>query len=312
MGNSRSLNRYSYVQGNPVSLTDPFGLCPDGNGTAEGFMQQASSIIGLIGETEGGTDWSGLGHTALDLIGIVWDGADIINAVWYGLEGNYAMATVSAICALPFVGTLAGGSAGLALKVIGHSLTFGMAAQGTWEAAGRAVEAYQNGTLSGWNFLDVGLNALGMGLSGRAAFSEGRKLANRIAASEAGQRAAKGIVKSESNSNADLTIMSRNSSKGNPNAISHFDVELNARQKKLLQQLPDYDSFIVVKKSDVNMKRAQELVIAGYRWSGHTHPRIGYNVRISSSGDQNILKIFNQTQSAIYDSSGKFDLFGGS
>lgn len=28
IGNSQSLNRYCYVQGNPVSLTDPFGLCP--------------------------------------------------------------------------------------------------------------------------------------------------------------------------------------------------------------------------------------------------------------------------------------------
>ncbi len=89
---------------------------------------------------------------------------------------------------------------GLALKVIGHSLTFGMAAQGTWEAAGKAVEAYQNGTFSVWNVLDVGLNALGMCASGRAAFSEGRKLANRIAASEAGQRVAVRIAKGNGSS----------------------------------------------------------------------------------------------------------------
>ena len=194
IGNSQSLNRFSYVQGNPVSLTDPFGLCPDGN-SAESLAQQTASSLGFfsLAMEGGGIDWSDLGHTALDLIGIVWDGADIINAVWYGLEGNYAMAAVSAICALPFVGSLVGGSAGLALKVIGHSLTFGMAAQGTWEAAGRAVEAYQNGTFSAWNVLDVGLNALGMCASGGAAFSSGRKLANRIAASEAGQKIASGI-----------------------------------------------------------------------------------------------------------------------
>ena len=52
----------------------------------------------------------------------------------------------------------------------------------------------------------------------------------------------------------DLTIMSRNSSRGNPGAIMHFDVELNTRQKKLLQQLSDYDSSIIVNKSDANLK----------------------------------------------------------
>ena len=28
IGNSQSLNRYSYVQGNPVNYTDPFGMNP--------------------------------------------------------------------------------------------------------------------------------------------------------------------------------------------------------------------------------------------------------------------------------------------
>lgn len=81
----------------------------------------------------------------------------------------------------------------MALKVIGHSLTFGMAAQGTWKAAGRAMEAYENGTISGWNFLDVGLNALGMRLSGKAAYSSGRELVNRIAVSGAGEKIAGGF-----------------------------------------------------------------------------------------------------------------------
>ena len=32
IANSQSLNKYCYVQGNPVNLTDPFGLCPEGGG----------------------------------------------------------------------------------------------------------------------------------------------------------------------------------------------------------------------------------------------------------------------------------------
>ena len=82
-GNSQSLNRFCYVQGNSVSLTDPFGLCPDGNGLAEVFMQQTASIMGLASSVmeTGATDKRSFWHTALDLIGIVWDGADIINTM---------------------------------------------------------------------------------------------------------------------------------------------------------------------------------------------------------------------------------------
>jgi len=75
IGNSQSLNRFCYVQGNPVSLTDPFGLCPDGNGLAEVFMQQTASIMGLASSVmeTGAADKSSFWHTALDLIGIVWE-----------------------------------------------------------------------------------------------------------------------------------------------------------------------------------------------------------------------------------------------
>ncbi len=36
----------------------------------------------------------------------------------------------------------------------------------------------------------------------------------------------------------------------NQNAITHFDIDLNIRQKNLLQQLPDYDSSIKISKGD--------------------------------------------------------------
>ena len=146
MGNSQSLNRFSYVQGNPVSLTDPFGLCPDGNGKIENLASQvfrnAGGIVTIMTEKPtvswkdvgraglglfgiGGDpvtsikqlyayavaaelDWSEIGHTALGLVGIVWDGADLINAAWYYHEENYEMAAVSVLCALPFVGMLVG------------------------------------------------------------------------------------------------------------------------------------------------------------------------------------------------------------
>ena len=46
----------------------------------------------------------------------------------------------------------------------------------------------------------------------------------------------------------------RNSGKGNPNAILHFDRPLDRRQTALLDALPGYDSRTTVKKRDVNMR----------------------------------------------------------
>lgn len=47
LSNSQSLNRYSYVQGNPVSYTDPFGLSPT-NGLFTGTAIW-HGVLGLLG-----------------------------------------------------------------------------------------------------------------------------------------------------------------------------------------------------------------------------------------------------------------------
>ena len=116
----------------------------------------------------------------------------------------------------------------------------------------------------------------------------------------------------------------------------------------MLNKLDYYDSSIILRKSDVNLKdlsaltaktgdefaiftrgsqrliirgnstgvnigeaRAKDLFLAGYKWSGHTHPGTGFNVKMASDGDLYILNIFDQSQSAIYDSNGLFNIFGG-
>ena len=144
------------------------------------------------------------------------------------------------------------------------------------------------------------------------------------------------------------TIDSRRTSEmGKPNAIVSLGTELSARQQRLLDALKEFDSRVVVMKSDVKMtdlsaltaktgcefamftrgkfrliirgdryhididkNRASMLHNMGYKWSGHTHPGTDYSFCSASDGDRLILKAFEQDRSAIYNSKGQFEIFG--
>lgn len=138
-------------------------------------------------------------------------------------------------------------------------------------------------------------------------------------------------------------IEQRNTGKGNPNAILHFDVDLNNRQSKILEQLPEYDSRVIVDKKSVSMadlsaltaktgdefalftkgrerliirgntisvnidvEMAEMLAADGFKWSGHTHPGLDFLVMQPSDGDYEILKCFSQYNAVIYNSKGDF------
>ena len=143
--------------------------------------------------------------------------------------------------------------------------------------------------------------------------------------------------------NVESPIEQRNTAKGNPNAILQFDRPLNNRQQKLLNSLLEYDSKVIIKKKDVNMRdlaaltavtgdefalftkgserlvvrgnansvnidieKANELSKQGYKWSGHTHPGVDKNSLMASIGDKEILKCFKQKVGYIYNSKGEF------
>ena len=94
IGNSQSLNRYSYVQGNPVSYTDPFGLSPL-NGLFTGTTV-AHGILGLLGCVPGP-------------VGAI---ANLVDGAIYLSEGDYFGA---AIC---FVNGVTMGTTSLATSLI--------------------------------------------------------------------------------------------------------------------------------------------------------------------------------------------------
>ena len=141
-------------------------------------------------------------------------------------------------------------------------------------------------------------------------------------------------------------IEQRNTGKGNPNAMTHFDRPLNNRQQRLMDQLPSYDSRTTVRKQDVNLRDisaltaktgdefalftrkgermivrgnaymtninreiAERMASEGWRWSGHTHPGTDYFCLIPSDGDKMILRAFGQGQSCIVNSTGQWNTF---
>ena len=142
-------------------------------------------------------------------------------------------------------------------------------------------------------------------------------------------------------------INSRSSGKGNPSAILHFGMPLSKRQSSLLERLSEFDSYVVLRKKDVNMRdlsaltastgcefamftkgstrivirgnktmvnidvdKAKRLYENGYRWSGHTHPGTDANCLIASEGDSNIVVAFGARTTVIYNSVGMYNVIG--
>jgi RHS repeat-associated protein len=91
ISNGSSLNRYAYVNGNPVSYVDPFGLSADS-------------------DTE--SPFNSL-HTFLDIVGfipVIGTPANALNAAIYLAEGDYVNAALSASAMIPFEGMIVKGA----------------------------------------------------------------------------------------------------------------------------------------------------------------------------------------------------------
>ncbi len=239
IGNSQSLNRYSYVQGNPVSYTDPFGLSPL-NGLFSGTML-VHTVCELLGWIPGPV--GAIANVVDGLVYLLVD-KDYKNA-FYSLGTAVTFGTGKIVAAV-------GKGSKTALNIqrgcnaIGNGINFLQSAEGTYQTASMMVDKYivQGQPFSGSTVLEFAL--LGANMFG--AYKSGTNTLNDIADFGGYLKRSWTAKGTGSGSKSELTIMSRNSGKGNPGAIMHFGVELNNRQSNLLSKLDGYDSSVVVKK----------------------------------------------------------------
>ncbi len=128
IGFSGGSNWFAYADGNPISMSDPFGLCAMNCLSGDTYGSGSAPFDYTYQQLSTG------GHIALDGLGLapgIGEPADIIGSLWYAAEGNFTDATIGLAAAIPIAGWFATGAKGLRY------------ADEAYDAGGEMVDVYR-------------------------------------------------------------------------------------------------------------------------------------------------------------------------
>ena len=255
LGNSQSLNRYSYVQGNPLTYTDPFGLSPEKDGGSIG-MNIVHGLLDALGCVPGG-------------VGIV---ANFANAALYAVvDHDYGMAALSLVAGVTLgaskIVSMGGKLAGHAKSIetigrlVSNTASFAICAEQTVSSSAAMWNKYheKGAKLSGETALEIlgiGLNVAGMAASGKGIVESGNRLGKMVKEGGTTNKMSKGI--SESGTETELFLPDEFYNKNLPSQVAPGT-----------KYLPKYDEFGNVKQIKMYDDYGREIGWVDYTNHGY-------------------------------------------